>query len=266
MKDSFGRQMEILRISVTDKCNFRCIYCMPESGVPPIPHDKIMRFEEIREVASIAISLGIKKMRLTGGEPLVRRGIVRLVAMLADLQGIEDLSMTTNGSLLAPMAADLKAAGLKRINISLDTIDPVRFREITRGGRIEDVLDGISAASAAGLNPIKLNIVVDDETRDEDARSVEEYAKTHGLESRRIRWMDIRKGIFSVVQHSDRGDCPVCNRLRLTCDGFIRACLFSNIAFDIRRLGAEEAIRQAVQSKPQRGNIMTNAYMNQIGG
>ncbi len=266
MRDPFGRSIEYLRISVTDKCNFRCFYCMPAEGVPFLPHESILRFEEIVEVARTALTLGITRFRLTGGEPLIRRGIVDLVRKLAALDGIEDLAMTTNGALLAGFAADLKAAGLRRVNISLDTMDPDRFRDMTRGGDIGAVLTGIEAADREGLHPVKLNIVVEDPARDEDARSVEEFARRHGYESRRIRMMNLGAGRFSVVENSTRGDCALCNRLRLTCDGFVRSCLMSRIMFSVRELGAEEALRRAIAGKPEHGSGAPGSAMNRIGG
>jgi len=158
--DSFGRAIEYLRISVTDRCNLRCIYCMPEEGVPGKEHTEILRYEEIARVVEAAASVGISKVRLTGGEPLARLGLSQLIRMLSRIPGIEDLSLTTNGTLLAPMAEELKAAGLRRVNVSLDTLRPDRFRRITRLGELADALDGLRAAQESGLTPIKVNMVV----------------------------------------------------------------------------------------------------------
>jgi cyclic pyranopterin phosphate synthase len=158
--DAYNRPISYLRISVTDRCNLRCVYCMPPEGVPWRPHEEILRYEEIETVARAAAELGISKVRLTGGEPLVRPGVVDLVRILARVPGVDDLAMTTNGTLLAGYAADLAQAGLQRINVSLDTLRPERFRRITRGGDLGDVLKGIEAAQAAGLEPIKINSVV----------------------------------------------------------------------------------------------------------
>lgn len=266
MIDPFGRTIEIIRISVTDRCNYRCVYCMPASGVPNIPHDRIMRYEEIRDFCAVAVRLGIRRFRLTGGEPLVRPDIINLVRMIREIDGVEELAMTTNASRLAPIAADLKAAGLDRVNISLDTLDPDRFREITRGGDIRDVLAGIDAALAADLTPVKLNMVVFPGEGDADARSVEAFAVRKGCQSRRIRKMDLFDGTHDIVQHSDRGNCRVCNRLRLTSHGYVRSCLLHDIMFSVRELGAEEAIRQAILHKPERGTGTTIDGMNLIGG
>ncbi len=160
LSDSFQRPINYLRISVTDRCNLRCVYCMPEEGVTLMSHSDILTYEEIYTVAKVAAGMGINKIRLTGGEPLVRLGLTDLVKMLAGIEGVDDLSLTTNGTMLAQHAAELKKAGLRRVNISLDTLKPERFREITRCGELEDTLRGIGAARAAGLNPVKINMVV----------------------------------------------------------------------------------------------------------
>jgi len=158
--DNFNRPISYLRVSVTDRCNLRCVYCMPSQGIPWRPHDEILRYEEIETVVRAAAELGINKVRLTGGEPLVRQGIVNLVAMLSRIPGVDDLAMTTNGTLLARYAEELKAAGLKRVNVSLDTLRPERFRTITRLGELSDTIEGIAAAKEAGLLPVKINTVV----------------------------------------------------------------------------------------------------------
>ena len=171
ISDSFQRPINYLRISVTDRCNLRCVYCMPEEGVTLMSHHDILSYEEIYTVAKVAAGLGINKIRLTGGEPLVRLGLADLVGMLAGIDAIDDISLTTNGILLAQHAAGLKKAGLRRVNISLDTLKPERFGQITRCGKLEDTLQGIAAARAAGLDPVKINMVVmagvnDDELTD----------------------------------------------------------------------------------------------------
>ena len=176
--DSFQRPINYLRISVTDRCNLRCIYCMPAEGVLLMSHRDILTYEEIYSVARAATELGINKVRLTGGEPLVRLGLTELVKMLAQIDAIDEISLTTNGTLLSRYAAELKQAGLKRVNISLDTLKSGRFRFITRGSlNLDDVLEGIEAARAVGLNPVKLNMVVmsginDDELLDFAARTI----------------------------------------------------------------------------------------------
>jgi cyclic pyranopterin phosphate synthase len=158
--DSFQRPINYLRISVTDRCNLRCVYCMPEEGVSLMSHNDILTYEEIHTVVKAAAELGIDKVRLTGGEPLVRLGLPELVRMLAGIKTIDDISLTTNGILLAGQAAALKGAGLRRVNISLDTLKADRFRQITRCGKLDDALEGIEVAKSVGLNPVKINVVV----------------------------------------------------------------------------------------------------------
>ena len=178
--DSYRRPVNYLRISVTDRCNLRCVYCMPESGIKQIPHQDILTYEEIHIVARAAARLGINKIRITGGEPLVRLGLTNLIDMLSGVDGIDDISLTTNGTLLSRYAADLKRAGLKRVNISLDSLRPARFRHITRSSYdVADVLRGIDAAGLVGLEPVKINFVAmgginDDEILDFASKTVEE--------------------------------------------------------------------------------------------
>jgi cyclic pyranopterin phosphate synthase len=158
--DSSHRPINYLRISVTDRCNFRCVYCQPEEGIPLMRHEDILSYEEIVFVAQAAAELGITKIRLTGGEPLVRLGVTELVKQLASIKGIDDISMTTNGMLLKQYARELKDAGLNRVNVSLDTLKPDRFAAITRLGKLDRVLEGIEASRDAGLTPVKINTVV----------------------------------------------------------------------------------------------------------
>jgi len=160
LRDSFRRSINYMRISVTDRCNLRCIYCMPPEGVSWIPHENILSFEEIERVVSATATVGMRKIRITGGEPLVRRGIVQLVERLASIPGIDDIAMTTNAILMPQFAEPLARAGLQRINVSLDTLDPERFAHITRFDSLGKVLEGIEAAERAGLAPIKINAVV----------------------------------------------------------------------------------------------------------
>jgi len=169
--DSFGRSINYLRISVTDRCNLRCIYCMPPEGVPQISHNEILSYEELQTVVRAAAELGINKIRLTGGEPLVRADLPKLIKMLSQIEGIEELSLTTNGTILKKYALELKQAGLSRVNVSLDTLKADKFRYITRLGELKAVLEGIEAAKEAGFEPVKINTVVmrginDDEVLD----------------------------------------------------------------------------------------------------
>lgn len=157
--DTYNRKIDYIRISVTDRCNLRCIYCMPSEGVREITHTEILTYEEIIRILSIATQLGIKKVRITGGEPLVRKGLPSLIKAISDIKEIEEISLTTNGVLLKRFAKELKDAGLQRLNISLDSMDPKRYEELTRGNNLSDVWEGIRAAEELGFSPIKINMV-----------------------------------------------------------------------------------------------------------
>ncbi len=266
MLDQYNRQINYLRISVTDRCNLRCVYCMPASGIRFMPHDAIISFEEILEMVKEAARGGINKVRLTGGEPLVRKGIVRLVKMIASVPGINDLSMTTNGILLEQFARPLAKAGLNRVNVSLDTLSPERYARITRGGDIQKVFRGIAAARRAGLQPVKINCVVQKDKNENDAREVARFCNENGLQVRFIRQMDLGKGLFSVVDGGKGGDCKNCNRLRLTADGKIRPCLFNDLAFDIKKNGKNKALQLALQNKPKAGSRSLSGKFYGIGG
>lgn len=159
MEDRFGRRIEYLRVSVTDRCNLRCLYCMPPAGVAAKPREEILRLEEVLKVAQIALQLGITRFRLTGGEPLLRKGVISLIRSLALLPGVEDLAVTTNGTLLSGLGRQLLDAGVKRLNISLDTLDPDKYRRITRGGDFQQVWGGINEALKLGFHPVKINTV-----------------------------------------------------------------------------------------------------------
>ena len=187
--DAYNRPISYLRISVTDRCNLRCLYCMPEAGVAWRPHDEILRYEEIETIVRAAAELGVSKLRLTGGEPLVRLGVVELVQRLARIPGIDDLAMTTNGVSLAHHAQALADAGLQRVNISLDTLDRERFTRITRCGCLGDVLAGIQAARRAGLRPIKINTVVTRGLNDDEVVSL--AAKTMEADWWNIRFIEL---------------------------------------------------------------------------
>ena len=335
MKDSHGRTIDYLRISLTDRCNFRCVYCMPEEGVCAMSHDEILRIEEIERLVAVAAGIGIRSVRLTGGEPLVRKGVVDLVDTITGIEGIENVSMTTNGVLLPRMIGDLKAAGLSRVNISLDTLDPVQFHEITRTGRLEDTLAGIDAALAAGLNPVKVNAVAV-RSLDQDFLEFAKLSIDRPLHVRFIEYMPVgessggtgagwteqdsisseelrniidtrakaeglsplvpvikgdepggggpavyykfpgAKGTVGFISAMSNHFCASCNRLRLTSDGKIRPCLFSDREIDVKRAlregGGDDAvvrdILEAIGIKPdehheERGTVRR---MSQIGG
>jgi cyclic pyranopterin phosphate synthase len=300
--DSFGRVHKDLRISVTDRCNMRCVYCMPEEGVIFRPREEILTFEEIGRVAEVAYSLGIRSVRLTGGEPLLRRDVVELVRQVASV-GFSDLSLTTNGLRLAPLAHDLAHAGLHRVNISCDSLRPDRFAEIRRRGDLATVLDAMDVAEDAGLLPVKVNVVVIAGVNDDEVLDFAQFARRHRRVVRFIEYMpldadrtwqrdqvvpgdellatiDARwaiepvrdedtsapaeryrfcdgKGEIGVVSSVTKPFCGDCDRLRLTADGAVRNCLFSDDEVDLRSLlrdGADDdelalAMRRSVWRK-----------------
>jgi cyclic pyranopterin phosphate synthase len=322
LSDCFNRPVNYLRISVTDRCNLRCIYCMPPEGIPLLSHDEILSYEEVVVVARAAAELGVTKLRLTGGEPLVRKGLTDLVAMLARLEGIDDIALTTNGLLLERYADELKKAGLRRVNVSLDSLRPDRFRQITRIGELEGVLLGIEAARKAGLNPVKTNTVVirgtnDDEILDFARLTVEgdwhvrfieymPFANNGANEKSLVPVSEIKqriealgklepslasgggparyfrlpgaRGTIGFISPVSDQFCQACNRLRLTADGKLRPCLFSDKEIDLiepLRQGAtsegiKRLIREAVSSKPEghhlAAGVTCERLMAQIGG
>lgn len=255
---------------MTDRCNLRCTYCMPAEGVASIGHSDILRYEEILKIVDIAIQMGIRKIRITGGEPLVRKGIV---VFLSQLSGRKvDFSVTTNGILLEEFAVDLKRAGVKRLNVSLDTLSEKKFFEITRGGFLRKVIDGILKAKSAGIDPIKINAVVLPDTSEKDIKTFIEFAKTNGLVLRFIehlpfiekgesRFFDIERSFrenynlipadvdgfgpgrhykihgatIGFISALSRPFCRTCNRLRLTSDGRLLPCLGSLDAVDVKK-------------------------------
>lgn len=322
LSDSFQRPLNYLRISVTDRCNLRCIYCMPSEGIPLMSHEDILSYEEICIVAQAAAELGIVKVRLTGGEPLVRAEVTNLLAMLARIQGIDDISLTTNGVLLQRYADELKSAGLRRINVSLDSLRSDRFHRITRMGNLDDVLRGIEAARQAGLNPVKTNTVVMRGTNDDEVLDFARLTIEGEWHVRFIEYMPFPKGekvahllvpVSEIKQRIEtlgelepspssgggparyfrlpgaRGTigfigavsehfCRACNRLRLTADGKLRPCLFSDTEIDLReplRQGAtaddiKRLIQEAASCKPEGhklgAGITCERFMVQIGG
>lgn len=289
--DTFGRVHNNLRISVTDRCNLRCTYCMPEE-VEFMPKDELLAFEEIERFVRVAVPLGIDKLRLTGGEPLMRRDLPRLVRMLAAIPGIRDIGLTTNGLLLADQAQALRDAGLERINISLDTLDPERFRQLTRREGLDRVLEGIAAAEKAGFRKIKLNAVSIRGVTEHEVLPLARFAREHGMEMRFIEYMPIgaeqwerskvyfaheileqlEQGIAPLVPSEDydprapamefrytdgggqvgiiasvsRPFCLSCNRVRLTCDGKLRNCLFALDEVDVKGLLRADAPDEAI--------------------
>jgi len=266
MYDRYKRNINYLRVSVTDRCNLRCTYCMPEEGIRLLDHKDILSFEEIVNVITTAVEFGITKVRITGGEPLVRKGITDLIRMISKIEGIIDFGLTTNGILLEQFASGLAEAGLHRVNISLDTTDPDKFRQLTRGGDIALVFRGIEAARKAGLDPVKINCVVKNSSSEKDAVKVRNFCNMNDLEVRFIHQMDLESGCFTVVEGGKGGDCLACNRLRLTANGMIKPCLFDDLQFSIREMGIREAIEKAVHSKPEKGSQNLLNKFHNIGG
>ncbi len=191
LRDLYNRPVKDLRISVTDRCNFRCTYCMPLDEYEWIDKKEILTFEEITRLAGIFVQLGVEKIRLTGGEPLMRRNLEHLVAGLSQLVGLKDLCLTTNGSLLAEKVAALKKAGLKRINVSIDTLDPEKFQRITKRGDLAEIVAGLFAAKSCGLQPIKINAVIERGVNDDDIVPLVEFTREHGFAIRFIEYMDV---------------------------------------------------------------------------
>ena len=195
MRDSYGRNINYLRVSVTDRCNLRCMYCMPEEGITSLDHEDILRFEDTLKIVKAATSLGINKIRYTGGEPLVMKDIDKLIYETSKLPGIDDIAMTTNGILLSDMAEDLKKAGLKRINISLDTLNKEKFKSITRTGNLDKVLKSIDKCLTLGLKPVKINTVLMRGINDTEFKDFLNLIREIPVEIRFIELMPIGEGI-----------------------------------------------------------------------
>ncbi|MBD3320839.1 MAG: radical SAM protein [Chitinivibrionales bacterium] len=268
--DRYNRTIHYLRVSVTDKCNYRCTYCMPAEGIPLKPHKAMLRYESIALIAGVAGALGFNQIRLTGGEPLVKKNIESLVEMIRLTGKYREITMTTNGSLLTPeKARHLKQNGLSRINISLDTLDPKRFAEITRGGAVRDVLKGIDAAKSAELDPVKINMVVFAETTEEEISAMKSFCANHGLVLQTIKHFSLynREHVLPAPRDFDRPlPCTRCNRLRLTADGYLKPCLFSNQEIKVDLNNIETSISHAIAARPEFGTACVNRGMHQVGG
>lgn len=195
MQDKYGRNIEYLRISITDRCNLRCVYCMPEGGIKKLDREKILSFEEIIKIVKACASLGIKKIRYTGGEPLIIKGIENLIHETSIIPGIEDIAITTNGILLYDMAEDLKRAGLKRVNVSLDTLNEDKYRKITRGGDLKKVLMAIEKCIEIGMTPVKLNVVLIRGLNDDEVMDLMNLTMNMPVEVRFIELMPIGEGV-----------------------------------------------------------------------
>jgi cyclic pyranopterin phosphate synthase len=268
MFDSYNRKIDYLRISVTDRCNLRCTYCMPEQGIRLKSHFDILPYEQIVRIAAAAAGLGIRKVRLTGGEPLVRRNVAFLVRELKGIPGIAEVSMTSNGTLLDRHAGELKRAGLDRLNISLDTLDPETYRRITRNGEIAAALAGIRAARDAGFAGIKINMVLIPGINQDDLAAMSEFCSANGLLLQRIHRYSLSdlRSARSGLEAERPPDCQVCNRMRLTVDGKLKPCLFSDREFPVDLSDIEASLERAVRAKPLRGVSCGNRGIWQIGG
>ena len=266
MLDLYSREIYYLRISVTDKCNLRCRYCMPEEGVPRKKHQDLLSFEQIRDIVREAVGLGFRKFRLTGGEPLVRRGIVDLTRMIAEVDGVEFLGMTTNGSFLAKYAGPLKEAGLMGINISLDTLDPDKYREITRGGELREVLEGIESAVEYKFDPIKMNMVVTPQTPAGEIADLEIFCTQRGILLQKIKEYSLLSDKGDNLEYERPPRCGECNRLRLTADGKLKPCLHTDSEIEVDFSDVRGSLEKAIVGKPGRGLTCTGRNMVEIGG
>ena len=281
MIDTYGRQITYLRLSVTELCNLRCRYCMPEDGVCKKRHEDMLTQEEMIMAIRAAAALGVRKLRITGGEPLVKSNIVELCRAAAVVKGIEDVCLTTNGTLLPKLAAPLREAGVRRLNISLDTLDAEKFRYITRIGKLEDAVVGIEAALAAGFEKIKINSVLiggfnDDEIPALAARLPELCPVPADGGVAKLYRLPGAQGNVGLISPVSAHFCAECNRIRLTADGKIKPCLHSSDEISLKGLDYEGmlgALRSAILSKPkwhgelsytERSHAARN--MNQIGG
>ncbi len=265
MYDSFRRRIDYLRISVTDKCNLRCRYCMPEEGVPLRRHEEFLSHEQIVEVVRAAVGLGLTKIRLTGGEPLVKRGIVELVGMIRAVPGVRQLAMTTNGTLLGGLAAGLRKAGLDSLNVSLDTLEAERYRQLTRGGRIELVLQGIEAARREGF-PVKINMVVLEDTTPGEIERLRRFCRDKGLALQLINHFDIARPKSQDYLFDRPPKCATCNKIRLLADGQLKPCLHSDQEIPLDPADIAGSLRRTIEAKPENGCACTNRLMSQIGG
>jgi len=316
--DKFGREIYYLRISITDRCNYRCIYCMPKDGINWKPMSEILSFEEIADFVRVAASLGIRKIKLTGGEPLVRKGLHELVAMIKSIDGIDEVSLTTNGSLLSEFGKKLKDSGLDRVTVSIDTLNKDRFSLITRLGNLDDVVRGVETLNRLGFKKSKINTVVMRGINDDEILDLVDFAKQVGFDIRFIELMptdlmndwkahfisidEIKskiEGRYSLEPSGKKTNgpavyyklgnihvgfitplscafCSVCNRIRLTSDGFILPCLGHPDKVNVKDALREgdlnrvrELIKYAVKIKPKEHALLSehiHSSMASVGG
>jgi len=265
MLDKFNREISYLRISVTDKCNLRCIYCMPEEGIRLKQHKDILRYEQIEQIVRQAAHLGISKIRLTGGEPLVKKDIEKLIECIAGIKGIRELCLTTNGILLAQKAKILRKSGLTSMNISLDTLQPEKYREITRGGNLADVLRGIDAAIDEGFK-IKLNMVVIKDKNENEIDDIKRFCRDKNIASQLINHFSLRSNKNDENFFDRPPKCVNCNRIRLLSDGVLKPCLHSESEYKVDFADIRGSLEKAILSKPERGLSCNSRKMFEIGG
>ena len=265
MLDRFKREITYLRISVTDKCNLRCTYCMPKEGVKLREHDDFLTFEQIEEIVKEAALLGINKIRLTGGEPLLKRDIEKLVKMISAVNGIETVAMTTNGIFLPQKAQILKSSGLSSVNISFDTLNPKKYAQITRGGRLQDVLNGIEAAKKAGFI-IKINMVVTEQTSENEIADMQKFCDDNNLKLQLINHYSLISEKKDDYVFDRPPNCANCNRIRLLADGSLKPCLHSNDEIKVDMNDIRSSLQRTIWEKPAAGNSCTNRNMVEIGG
>jgi len=291
LQDPHHRQINYLRLSVTDRCNLRCSYCMPADGLPLFKREDLLTRPEIIAIAQVAVQLGIRKIRITGGEPLVRPDIVELLEDLGGIPGLEQLAVTTNGIRLEALAPGLFAAGVKSANISIDSLDPDLYREITRGGDLARCLKGIEASLASGMTT-KLNMVVMAGVNDHEIADFVEFSRNRPVAVRFIEYMPTQgsdhaaqnfrvrgaQGSVGVISPVSKHFCDECNRIRITATGLARGCLFHETGLDLKpalRSGDKSelahALRLVVQKKPgghflSERMVTDQAPMSQMGG
>ena len=268
MYDHFNRNITYLRISVTSRCNLRCTYCMPSEGIKLKARGMILSHEEIIAIAQSAVKLGITKIRLTGGEPLIRKNICFLIHSLKSIPGMKEVTLTTNGVTLEQMARDLKNSGLDRINISLDTLNPEKYEKLTRGGNIVKVLTGIDAVSKAGFKNTKLNMVLIPGFNQNEVEDMVLFCRENGLKLQRINHYSLydRNSSNHGYEAERPMACEHCNRIRLTADGKLKPCLFSNQEYLIDFEDIADSIKQAILSKPEKGTGCHQRGNWEIGG
>ncbi len=268
MFDRYNRSITYLRISVTDRCNLRCIYCMPSQGISRREKIHFLSYEDILKIVHAAADLGILKVRLTGGEPLVRKGLGQLIQRIKAVEGVEEVTLTTNGVLLVFQAFELKRSGLDRVNISLDTLDPQKYRFLTRGGDLNRVLESIQAVRNAGFENTKLNMVVIPSFNDTEVNEMAQFCRNRGLQLQRINHYSLHERLDTWQRYEAERPlpCEKCNRIRLTADGKLKPCLFSDIEFPVDFNDIASSLRKAIDHKPEKGLQCTVRGNWEIGG